>query len=73
MQPAHAGASSAQPHADERSVWLHNTMSGRKERFSVRPGEGNKVSMYCCGVTVYDFSHIGAPCPSCHAHVIRAC
>lgn len=62
MQPARAEASSPRPHAEERSVWLHNTMSGRKERFHVRSGEGNRVSMYCCGVTVYDFSHIGAPC-----------
>ena len=64
-QPARAQASSAQPHAEEeRSVWLHNTMSGRKEKFHAREGQGNKVSMYCCGVTVYDFSHIGAPCPA---------
>lgn len=39
--------------------YLYNTMSGRKEKFQARPGQGNKVNMYCCGVTVYDYSHIG--------------
>ncbi|EIE25292.1 tRNA synthetase class I (C) family protein [Coccomyxa subellipsoidea C-169] len=42
-----------------KDLWLHNTMSGRKELFQPRPGQGNKVSMYCCGVTVYDYSHVG--------------
>jgi cysteinyl-tRNA synthetase len=36
---------------------LFNTMTGRKEEFQpLRPG---KVGMYVCGVTVYDFCHIG--------------
>jgi cysteinyl-tRNA synthetase len=36
---------------------LHNTLSGRLEEFvPLVPG---KVSMYVCGVTVYDRSHIG--------------
>ncbi|KAK9908941.1 hypothetical protein WJX75_005015 [Coccomyxa subellipsoidea] len=34
-------------------------MSGKKEMFQPRPDQGNKVSMYCCGVTVYDYSHVG--------------
>jgi hypothetical protein len=38
---------------------LYNTMMRRKEPFTPRVGVGNKVSMYCCGVTVYDLSHIG--------------
>jgi cysteinyl-tRNA synthetase len=38
---------------------LYNTMSRAKETFSPRPGAGNAVSMYVCGVTVYDLSHIG--------------
>ena len=38
---------------------LYNTMTRQKEAFSPRPGQGNRVSMYVCGVTVYDYSHIG--------------
>ena len=43
----------------ERELNLYNTMSGRKERVQPQHGQGNKISMYCCGVTVYDLSHIG--------------
>ncbi|BDA41580.1 Cysteine-tRNA ligase [Coccomyxa sp. Obi] len=42
-----------------KEIWLYNTMSGKKEKFEPRAGQGNKVSMYCCGVTVYDYSHVG--------------
>ncbi|MCK5826304.1 MAG: cysteine--tRNA ligase [Desulfuromusa sp.] len=36
---------------------VYNTMSGKKEDFQPRlPG---KVGMYVCGVTVYDYCHIG--------------
>lgn len=38
---------------------LHNSMTRQKERFSPRPEMGDKVQMYVCGVTVYDYSHIG--------------
>ncbi|KAK7311889.1 hypothetical protein RJT34_10343 [Clitoria ternatea] len=38
-------------------VWLHNTMSKKKELF--KPKVESKVGMYVCGVTAYDFSHIG--------------
>lgn len=38
---------------------LHNSMTRKKEVFTPRPGMGNKVQMYVCGVTVYDYSHIG--------------
>jgi hypothetical protein len=38
---------------------LHNSMSRKKEHFTPRPEMGNKVQMYVCGVTVYDYSHIG--------------
>ncbi len=34
-------------------------MSRSKEPFAPRPDQGNKVAMYVCGVTVYDYSHIG--------------
>ena len=39
------------------SVQVYNTLSGRKEEFiPLTPG---KVTMYVCGVTVYDYCHIG--------------
>jgi cysteinyl-tRNA synthetase len=38
---------------------LYNTMTKTKEVFTPRPDQGNNVSMYVCGVTVYDYSHIG--------------
>jgi len=39
---------------------LFNTMARRKQPFAPRPDQGDRVSLYCCGVTVYDYSHIGA-------------
>ncbi len=36
---------------------LFNTLTGRQEVFE--PIEPNKVRMYVCGVTVYDYCHIG--------------
>jgi cysteinyl-tRNA synthetase len=36
---------------------FHNTLSGQVEDFA--PLEGNKVRMYTCGLTVYDYGHIG--------------
>ncbi|MDY5931869.1 MAG: cysteine--tRNA ligase [Candidatus Ornithospirochaeta sp.] len=36
---------------------LYNTMSRRVEEFV--PVEPGKVSMYCCGPTVYNYAHIG--------------
>ncbi|KAI4337293.1 hypothetical protein L6164_015726 [Bauhinia variegata] len=38
-------------------LWLHNTMSKRREIF--KPKAEGKVGMYVCGVTAYDLSHIG--------------
>jgi cysteinyl-tRNA synthetase len=36
---------------------IHNSLTGRKEAFRpIRPGE---VRMYVCGMTVYDYSHLG--------------
>ena len=43
-----------------QKLQLYNTMSRSKEVFSCRPETPNRVQMYVCGVTVYDFSHIGA-------------
>ena len=36
---------------------IYNTLTKRKEAFT--PLEGNKVRMYVCGMTVYDYCHIG--------------
>ena len=44
-------------------LWLHNTMTRRKERFRPRPDHGKRVTVYCCGVTVYDHSHVGVGPP----------
>lgn len=66
--PGSGAATTAAPReqkAEAGSEWppfmLYNTMSRQKELFVPRPGAGNRVTMYCCGVTVYDFSHIGTP------------
>ncbi len=39
------------------SLRIYNTLSGKKEEFV--PLEPGKVKMYVCGVTVYDYCHIG--------------
>ncbi len=36
---------------------IHNSLTGRKE--PLKPIEGNKVRIYICGVTVYDYCHLG--------------
>jgi cysteinyl-tRNA synthetase len=36
---------------------LYNTLTRRKE--PLQPLEPGRVKMYCCGVTVYDYSHLG--------------
>ena len=36
---------------------IHNSLTGRKETFT--PLEPGKVRMYVCGVTVYDYCHLG--------------
>ncbi len=41
---------------------IHNNLTRRKEEF--RPLEPGKVRMYVCGMTVYDFCHLG------HARVL---
>src|SRR3989344_5243251 len=38
-------------------IFLHNTLSGKKEKFvSLKEGV---VSMYNCGPTVYNYAHVG--------------
>ena len=43
---------------------LHNSLTGAKETF--KPIEPGKVRMYACGMTVYDYCHIG----HARAHVV---
>ncbi len=38
-------------------IFLHNTLSGKKEKFE--PIQKGKVKIYSCGPTVYDYAHIG--------------
>ncbi|KAF3328163.1 cysteine--tRNA ligase [Carex littledalei] len=45
------------PETSERKLVLFNTMTKQKEEF--KPIVEGKVSMYVCGVTPYDLSHIG--------------
>ncbi|MDP2127796.1 MAG: cysteine--tRNA ligase [Pseudohongiella sp.] len=39
------------------SLKIHNSLTRKKETFI--PREAGKVSMYVCGLTTYDYSHIG--------------
>jgi cysteinyl-tRNA synthetase len=39
------------------SLTLYNSLSRQKEPF--QPLEAGSVKMYCCGVTVYDYCHLG--------------
>ncbi|MBD2231517.1 cysteine--tRNA ligase [Phormidium tenue] len=39
------------------SIALYNTLTRKKEPFETH--EPGRVKMYCCGVTVYDHSHLG--------------
>lgn len=39
------------------SLALYNSLTRTKESFE--PLEPNRVKMYCCGVTVYDYCHLG--------------
>ena len=36
---------------------IHNSLTGRKEEF--RPIEAGKLRIYVCGITVYDYCHLG--------------
>ncbi len=40
-----------------KNLNLFNTLSKKKEKFI--PINNNKIGMYVCGPTVYDFPHIG--------------
>ncbi|MFH1147336.1 MAG: cysteine--tRNA ligase [Pseudomonadota bacterium] len=43
--------------ASSGSLRVYNTLTGRKERFE--PLSNEKVGIYVCGITAYDYSHIG--------------
>ena len=43
-------------------LFLHNTLTRRKERFE--PADPNRVTMYVCGPTVYNRAHIGNARPA---------
>ncbi|MBV9249122.1 MAG: cysteine--tRNA ligase [Acetobacteraceae bacterium] len=45
-----------------QTVYLHNTLTRRKERFE--PIDPNHVRMYVCGPTVYDLVHLGNARPA---------
>lgn len=51
------------------SIKLYNTMSRQKEIF--KPIEENKVSMYVCGPTVYNYIHIGNARPAIVFDTVR--
>ena len=51
------------------SLQLYNTLSGKKEEFV--PLHGNKVGMYVCGPTVYNYFHIGNARPFLVFEVFR--
>lgn len=38
-------------------IQFYNSLSGKKEKFS--PSDPNRVTVYSCGPTVYNFAHIG--------------
>ena len=39
------------------TLTLHNSLSGKKEPF--KPFDPQRITMYVCGPTVYDYLHIG--------------
>ncbi len=43
--------------ASHMAVRFYNTLAGRVE--DLKPLQGNKVRIYTCGPTVYDYAHIG--------------
>ncbi|KAK9858430.1 hypothetical protein WJX84_002377 [Apatococcus fuscideae] len=47
------------PQASQKRLRLHNTMTKQLESVTAQAGTDNTISMYVCGPTVYDFSHIG--------------
>ncbi|MEY3758375.1 MAG: hypothetical protein RLZZ263_1529, partial [Cyanobacteriota bacterium] len=55
--PKSTGPTTTTPMATGSQLRLTNTLTRRTEAFE--PLEPGKVSIYCCGVTVYDLCHLG--------------
>jgi cysteinyl-tRNA synthetase len=41
----------------DMAITLYNTLTGRKE--PLKPRDTNRITMYVCGITAYDYCHIG--------------
>lgn len=41
----------------KHNLKIYNTLTGKKDLF--KPLKGKKVNMFICGITVYDYAHIG--------------
>ena len=50
---------------------LYNTLTKKKEEFILNNKNNNKVKIYACGPTVYNFIHIGNARPICVFDVLR--
>ncbi|MCH9630346.1 MAG: Cysteine--tRNA ligase [Chlamydiia bacterium] len=44
---------------EEKKLYLHLHNTETKEKEKVTPADGEKILMYTCGPTVYNFAHIG--------------
>ncbi len=55
MRPNHAPFTRLSP--PPMALTLYNSLTRRKELF--QPLVADRVSLYCCGVTVYDYCHLG--------------
>ncbi len=44
------------------ALYVHNTLSRERERFT--PGDPQRVTMYVCGPTVYNYAHVGNARPA---------
>ena len=42
------------------TIRLYNTLSGKPE--PVTPGPNGEIGLYVCGLTVYDYAHVGNMC-----------
>ena len=59
VEQSHDQPDAQTPPPGSEYLSLYNTMTRKKERVQPRTEGDKKLSMYCCGVTVYDLSHIG--------------
>ena len=53
----HSTTASPEVKEDKKTINFYNSLSRKKEPF--QPLQPNKVSMYTCGPTVYDYAHVG--------------